>query len=330
MKHTILIIEDDSGVGVLLKRKIERLQYPTLQALTGEQALEIFAKYPNKKFIVFLDYRLPDINGDRLIEKIRQQGYDFPFVIITGYGSEEIASKMFKLGVYDYIIKNPGFIDMVPQVLANVINKIRLYEEIQAKSQRIENLTLALVTALETANLLNDTETGNHIIRVRMHSKILAEVYGCDETFVHKIELYSSLHDIGKVGISDSLLKKSERYTSEESKQMQEHVTIGARMLNNDDIDPMAKNIVLYHHERWDGYGYVQGLQKEEIPLEARIVALVDVFDALISKRVYKAAYSVEESVKIIRDNAEKHFDPTLVSAFMQCYKTFNSVQKDG
>ena len=111
---------------------------------------------------------------------------------------------------------------------------------------------------------------------------------------------------------------------------MQEHVTIGARMIDNENIDPMVKNIVLYHHEQWNGSGYVEGLQREEIPLEARIVALADVFDALVSERVYKPAYSIEKSVEIIQSEKGKHFDPAVVSAFMQCYTAFNNVQKDG
>lgn len=185
------------------------------------------------------------------------------------------------------------------------------------KLHALENLTLALVNALENANLLNDTETGSHIIRVSEFSGLLAECLNASPDFIKRIKLYSPLHDAGKVGIPDRLLKKHGRYTPSEAKLMQEHVIIGGRMLESKEIDDMARNIVLYHHEKWDGSGYVKGLKGEEIPYEARIVAVADIYDALLSKRVYKEAYPKEKAHKIIKELGGTELDPVIVKALL-------------
>jgi len=147
-------------------------------------------------------------------------------------------------------------------------------------------------------------------------SSLFARESNCSDEDVKRIRLYSSLHDVGKVGISDAVLKKPGKYSPEEFTQMQEHVIIGSRMLDNPEIDLMAKNIVLYHHEKWEGSGYVRGLSGTDIPLEARIVALADVYDALGTKRPYKEPFPEEKIDSIINESSGKHFDPDLVEIF--------------
>jgi len=191
-----------------------------------------------------------------------------------------------------------------------------LVKLVDEKTQKIERITIALVNALEDANLLNDADTGNHIKRVSKYSAEIARAYGCAPEFVRKIELYASLHDIGKVGIPDEILKKRGSFEDDEFERMKQHVLIGFRMLDSEDLDSMAKNIVRYHHEKWDGSGYVEGLTGEAIPIEARMVALADVYDALTSRRAYKPAYSESETEDIIRAGAGKHFDPHIVEVF--------------
>ncbi len=188
---------------------------------------------------------------------------------------------------------------------------------VEEKTKTIEHITLALVNALENANALNDDDTGQHIKRVGAYSAFTAEIYGCDRGFVKRIKLYAPLHDVGKIGLPDALLKKNGRYTKEESISMQQHVVFGTSLLEWSGIDVMARNIALYHHEKWDGTGYVHRLAGEDIPLEARIVVLADVYDALISKRVYKNAFSEEEAERIIRAESGKHFDPNIVEIFL-------------
>lgn len=204
-----------------------------------------------------------------------------------------------------------------------------LVKLVDEKTQKIERITIALVNALEDANLLNDADTGNHIKRVSKYSAVLAEAYGCSPDYVHRIELYASLHDIGKVGIPDGILKKHGPFEDDEFEKMKQHVLIGFRMIDREDLDMMAKNIVRYHHEKWDGSGYVEGLAGEAIPLEARIVALADVYDALTSKRVYKPAYGEEETEGIIKAGSGKHFDPAIVDAFFSRLDSILSIRSE-
>jgi len=146
---------------------------------------------------------------------------------------------------------------------------------------------------------------------------MIARFAGFDDNFVKRIQLYSSLHDIGKIGVSQEILRKPGKLTEAEFNDIKRHVEIGYKIIDQTEIDQMVKNIVLYHHEKWAGDGYVHGLAKDEIPVEARIVALADVFDALISARVYKPAYSVDKVVEILRSERGKSFDPALVDVFL-------------
>ena len=160
----------------------------------------------------------------------------------------------------------------------------------------------SLVTALENANYYNDDNTGNHIKRVQHYSELLAKLRGMEGEFVKRIAVLSSLHDVGKVGLSDELLKKPGKYSQAEFEAMKEHVLIGERMLKSSAIDEMAWKIARYHHERWDGTGYIEGLKGEAIPLEARIVSVVDVFDALSTKRPYKDPFPQEKIDAIMKE----------------------------
>jgi len=199
---------------------------------------------------------------------------------------------------------------------------------VKEQTKKIQRITMSMITALENVNYFNDTDTGNHIRRVCKYSAIIARGYGCDEMTVNKIELYASLHDIGKVGISDKLLKKAGMYTPDEHKSMQNHVLIGTRMLESAKIDDMTVNIIKYHHERFDGEGYQSKLRGTDIPLEARIVALADVYDALSTKRSYREEFPEEEVDKIIRDASGSQFDPDLVKVFFENKKELIAVKE--
>jgi len=193
-----------------------------------------------------------------------------------------------------------------------------LLERAKVKCAFLENLTHTLVASLETANLYSDQETGKHILRVSAYSALTARLIGFDEAFVSRIRQYSSLHDIGKVGIPDVILKKPGTLTKAERTKMMRHVVIGGRLLGHPEIDPMARNIALFHHEKWDGSGYAKGLAGEGIPIEARIVSVADVYDALRTYRVYKEAFSRDRAAEVIRSGSGTHFDPAVVSVFSE------------
>lgn len=195
---------------------------------------------------------------------------------------------------------------------------------IATKKERL--ITKALVESFEAANELNDEDTGNHILRVNLYSKFLAEKLKCHKKFIDEIGEYASLHDIGKIGIPDSILKKPGKLSPYEFEEMKKHVLLGKKLVDKMQLGVIAQNIALYHHEKWNGKGYCYGLKENEIPLEARIVALADVYDALRQKRVYKDGFSHEEAVEIIKKESGQHFDPTLVDIFLKFNEEFNKI----
>lgn len=195
---------------------------------------------------------------------------------------------------------------------------------IASKKERL--IARALVESFEAANEFNDEDTGNHILRVNLYSKFLAEKLKCHKKFINEIGEYASLHDIGKIGIPDSILKKPGKLSPYEFEEMKKHVLLGKKLVDKMKLGSIAQNIVLYHHERWNGKGYCYGLKENEIPLEARIVAIADVYDALRQKRVYKDGFSHEETIEIIKKECGQHFDPTLVDIFLKFNEEFNKI----
>ncbi len=191
---------------------------------------------------------------------------------------------------------------------------------------KLKKITFGLVETLESANTYNDEDTGDHVKRINSYSTLLAENLKMDKAFIDEIGTYASLHDIGKIGISDLILKKPGVLTHEEFEEMKKHSEIGYRMIRNLGVGSIATNIIRYHHEKWDGSGYPEKLSGESIPIEARIVALADVYDALRQERVYKEAFDHEKAVEIISSLSGKHFDPNLVEIFLRIHLEFKAI----
>ncbi len=191
---------------------------------------------------------------------------------------------------------------------------------------KLKKITFGLVETLESANTYNDEDTGDHVKRINSYSTLLAEKLKMSNTFINEIGTYASLHDIGKIGISDLILKKPGKLTHEEFEEMKKHSEIGYKMIKNLGVGAIATNIIRYHHEKWDGTGYPKQLAGKDIPLEARIVALADVYDALRQERVYKKAFDHEKAVEIISSLSGKHFDPQLVEIFLKVHLDFKSI----
>lgn len=186
------------------------------------------------------------------------------------------------------------------------------------EKRKYEDLMLSLVSSLEAVNQFNDLETGNHIKRLNLYSELLANKLGCSKKFYEEIGRVASLHDVGKIGIDRSILKKPGKLTEEEFKVIKEHPEIGYEIIKKSGVSIMAENIARYHHEKWDGSGYPYGLKGLEIPLEARIVSVVDVYDALRQKRVYKDGFTHEKAIEIIKNESGKSFDPNIVKIFLE------------
>lgn len=192
--------------------------------------------------------------------------------------------------------------------------------ETHVLKNRLSSARLELVQRLSQASEWRDNETGAHIKRMSTYCRIVAKTLGMGDAYSEQIELAASMHDIGKIAIPDSILHKPGKLTPEEFEIMKQHAEAGGRLLEGaeDDLMKMARDIAYYHHERWDGKGYPKGLAAEQIPLSARIAAVCDVFDALISERPYKKAWPVEDALKVVTDGKGTQFEPRIVEAFLE------------
>ncbi len=327
----LLVAEDDAYQLDQMAGWATRVGFTVIKATNGLDAFELFdTRSPE---IVVLDYHLPGMHGRELIQRLRNHalGADTPIMIVTADGSRQTKIELLELGADDFVRKplDPAEFNARLASLARksalVINLERVtqerdqaYRELEERAHELSRLTLGLVAALERASSLNDTDTGNHIQRVCRYAELLSRGMGCDQEFCEKIFRYAGLHDVGKVGIPDAILKKPGRLDKDEFEEMKTHTLIGGELLRAAGLPVAACNIAFYHHERWDGRGYPHGLKSEEIPLEARIVAVADVFDALVTRRCYKPSFTIERAVGIMREAAEGQLDPELVSMFLQ------------
>ncbi len=332
----ILIVDDNNENRRVLATVLSKnSDYDITLANDGLSALEsTFSENPD---LILLDIMMPGMDGFEVAEKLKddERSTNIPILFITANTDSDSISRAFKTGGIDYITKPFNHEELLARVNAQVrmkryqnelniknklleSKKLLLMEEVDEKTKMVNDISSALITALESANILNDTDTGNHIKRVSEYAGFLAEKISDDSLFIKQIRLYASLHDVGKVGIPDELLKNPGQFSPKEMEEMKQHVSFGAKMLTAPGIPEMAANIAKYHHEKWDGTGYLESLEGTEIPLEARIVALADVYDALGTKRVYKEAFPEDRIDKIIAEERGKHFDPELVDIYFE------------
>lgn len=339
----ILIVDDLKMTQAVLRDIIEKMGYQPLLASNGKEALQVIQQTLPQ--LILMDVTMPEMSGYELcrILKSNKKTRDIPVIFVSAmFGSEE-RIKGFKAGAVDFITK--PFDAM--EVTMRVENYLKVYmmkkemEDYNARLNRLINEQMKRIEA-EQKNILyalakvteaRDNSTVNHLENVGYNSRILAqslqltpkfekEITGA---FVEKIQVASMLHDIGKIQIPDEILLKPGSLNVHERDIIKQHVEIGAHILEEinksaekNDFLPMAVNIARYHHERWDGTGYPEGLKGKEIPLCARIVGLIDIFDTLTGERCYKMAYTIEESLQIINECKEIYFDPDIVDVFMK------------
>ena len=335
----ILIVENEPEASATLSRWLEAEGYECVLASDVGEACE---QLDQDDFSVLLaDSVIPEKSGFELVAKAK--GHDPDVAVILAAASEDRKKviKFLKKGAYGYVTK-PLDQDEVTINVAQAVERRRLLlasqrseqevkEKIQARLERIgqreEHTILRLVWAAEC----RDEATGDHIRRIGLYSAELAQALGWDQQRVNDIRLAAPMHDIGKIGIADGILLRAERLTSEEFAVLKRHTEMGARILAGSDVPmlQMARDIALSHHERWDGLGYPQGVAGEEIPESARIVAIVDVYDALSHPRVYRPAHPDEEVTAIMADGRGKHFDPRIFDCFLEVKPKFQYIRRE-
>lgn len=352
MKNRILIIEDAEFNRELLKVIMED-DYDIDIAENGEEAINILCEKWSKIDAVLLDLQMPVMDGYEVIECMNQNNWTnkIPILVITGEYSVEIENRCFSLGVSDFIPK-PFDATLVKNRVKNMVELYSYkndlekkvdkqtatlksqYQMLQLQASKLRETNDKIVEVLGTVVEYRNLESGEHIKRVKGFTKILGEQlmksypgYGITDNMLQTIVAASALHDVGKIAIPDKILLKPGRLTEEEYEYMKSHTTRGYDMLNalegiwDDDYRKICNEICRHHHERYDGRGYPDELKGEEIPISAQIVSVADVYDALVSERVYKNAFSKEEAFQMIINGECGVFSPKL----MECFRLVKS-----
>ncbi len=304
-----ILAVDDEPTNLQLLREILQEQYRLLYAKEGVRALELAQQ--ERPDLILLDAMMPGMTGYDVCRRLKSapDTSAIPVIFVTALAQTADELAAFEAGAVDYITKPVS----PPVVKARVRTHLSLVRMDELRETRLQ-----IVQRLGLAAEYKDNETGLHVIRMSHYARLLGIAAGFDEQQAEELLNAAPLHDVGKIGIPDRILQKPGKLDAEEWAIMQTHAAIGANIIGEHErgVLAMARRVALGHHEKWDGSGYPAGLAGEAIPIEARIVAVADVFDALTSERPYKRAWPVEEALAYLHENAGRHFDPTLVELF--------------
>ena len=333
MENRILIVDDEPMICDILVRRFTREGFACVKAYDGKEALRCFGQEPFS--LMISDVKMPDMDGIELLRRVKALNPKIPVILITAYPEIDRALEAMRLGAYDFITK-PIQLDWVVMIAKNALEKKRLEEEVEAYHRNLELLVeertgklqhayqilkkahLDSVKVLAEAIDAKDPYTRGHSDRVRKMSITIATHLGFAEDQIESLEYGALLHDIGKIGIKDEILLKQGTLTQEEYHYIQEHPLIGVKIVEEVDFFrdkiPMIRN----HHEHFNGHGYPDGLRGEAIPLEARIIAVPDAFDAMTSMRPHREAMALEEVLSEMERCKGSQFDPQILTIFLR------------
>ena len=350
----VVLIVDDTPDNIILVHEILKDEYRVIVATDGAKAL--LAAQRMRPDIILLDVMMPVMDGYETCRRLKgnKNLRHIPILFLTAKSAEEDEKKGLALGAVDYIIKPVSPPILKARIKTHLTlkksrdflrDKNRFLEaEIERRTRDISTMQEASIMAMGALAEMRDDDTGRHLQRAKLYIKELAEYLGQRKKFaailtpdkINNIIISSPLHDIGKIGIPDEILLKPGPLTPEEYEVMKKHTVLGRDALlraekmmgGAENFLSCAREIAYSHHEKWDGSGYPQGLAGEEIPLAARLMAVVDAYDALTSERVYKKAVSHEKAVAIIKADSGSHFDPDVVDAFLALKERFREISR--
>ncbi|MEJ2537275.1 MAG: response regulator, partial [Calditrichia bacterium] len=309
----VLVIEDDIDYGQMLADALENLHYKVYLSFSATGGLDIIRE--KKLDIILTDLKMPGINGLELAQKIIKMYLDIPIVLITGLNDLSLVKKALEIGVSDYIVK-PITVDELPVVVERNLQR-KILEKKQFQNNRADSLLKAL-KALMKALDAKDSYTYGHSQRVvRLAMQMGDELHlSSDEKYT--LQLAASLHDIGKIGMPDNILKKADSLEDIEMRKAKDHPVVGSEILGEIEELSEVASIVRHHHERFDGKGYPDGLKGNAIPLFSRILFILDAYEAIASDRVYRKGIGQQKALDEIVQNAGSQFDPELVEVFLR------------
>ena len=348
---SVLVVDDEEPIRKVLRRLLDRNGYDCMTAADAGEARKLLRDKPFA--IVLTDMNMPGVSGLDLIMQITAEYPDIATVMITGLDDAKLADAALEMGAYGYIIKpfEPN------EVLINVANalrrrsleienrnhRVRLEQMVKDRTSELWNAIAQLENAekelrlsreetiqkLSIAAEFRDDETGRHIERMSRYCGLLAGTMDEDSERVEILRLASQMHDVGKIGIPDQILLKPGPLTPDERVVIERHCDIGYRILvgSKSNLLNVASTVALTHHEKFDGSGYPRGLAGEEIPIEGRIAAIADVFDALTSDRVYKRAMPLGKALDVLREGRGTHFDPDLLDLFLSSFDSVVAIK---
>jgi putative two-component system response regulator len=333
-----IFVVDDSDTNLSMAETVLEDKYSVMTMPSAAKMFSFLEKMiPD---LILLDIEMPEMNGFTALEKLKSESKwsEIPVIFLTGRDDTEVEARGLGMGAVDFITK--------PFSAPVLLNRIRIHLDINGiireKTQKLNHLQNNIISVLADMVENRDKRTGGHIERTSMYIKILIDKMKKDGMYSDEIEKWDEervissarMHDLGKISITDIIINKPGKLTEEEYELMKTHVLEGERIIDKiierTGEGDFLRNAWLFassHHEHWDGKGYPRGLKGEDIPLQGRIMAIVDVYDALVSERPYKRAFSEEEAEKIIMEGAGTHFDPNIVKAFFEVRELFKSVR---
>lgn len=329
-----LLIVDDDKINLSAAKTALSGSYKITAVTSGGQAMKFLQN--NICDLILLDINMPEMDGFEVMTKIRENPAlaDIPIIFLTADSDPQVESRCLKEGAMDFITKpfvQNVMLSRISRALELEALRRDLSAELEARTIHIKYIQEMMVIGMATMVESRDLSTGGHIKRTSMVVRIFAERLSKEQnslpkSFLDMVIRAAPMHDLGKIAVDDRILRKQGRFTPEEYAEMKKHSAEGKRIVKHilegveeADFVKIAENIAHYHHEKWDGSGYPDGLLGEDIPIEARIMALADVFDALVSKRCYKDAYSYDKAFSIIEESIGTHFDPKLGKIFLEC-----------
>ncbi|MCL4492940.1 MAG: response regulator [Nitrospirae bacterium] len=343
MMQRTVYVADDVPINIELVESVFRND-PDMTIRKAENGMELVDSINKNGLpdLLILDLMMPVMDGFDVLEKlkaVRGKNY-FPVIVLSALTDKQSIVKALSMGADDYVTK-PFFVE---ELKARVSNMLKLKERdeflntsldvmesnLLEKLQMLEHTQVEVIIRLGKAAEFRDDETGRHIERIADYVKLITEKLGLNREQRIMMKYASPMHDVGKIGIPDGVLLKPGKLTDDEFKIIKLHTVIGGKILGGTTLPllELAREIAITHHERWDGNGYPLGLKGNDIPMSGRMVAVADVFDAITSERVYKAAWPIEKALTYIKEMREKQFDPEVVDAFFARQEEIIAIRK--